>query len=307
VILAMAEERAEMETYSWQVIGASVQGAAHLRNSQPNQDALRWWPRAGGGPPLVLAVADGHGGRRYVRSHIGARYAVRTVERLLARDLLSLLPAGEDAVDFTSLKRTCEEWLPKVLVRRWREQVERHARRYPLSDIERERFERERFEQDAQKEAPPLVEAYGATVMAVLCAPTFLLYLQLGDGDILTVTDEGVVIRPPLPVDERLIGNETTSLCSSEGWRNVRLYFQPLMGLPPALLLLATDGYANSFVDGAAFEQVGADLLDSIRGEGAAAVEAQLPQWLLHTSASGSGDDITVALAIRAERENDVA
>jgi serine/threonine protein phosphatase PrpC len=288
----MAEEQAEVKPYSWRVIGASVQGAAHLRSGQPNQDALRWWPRTGGGPPLVLTVADGHGGRRYVRSHIGARYAVRTVEHLLARDLLSLLPPADDSLDFSSLKRTCEEWLPKVLVRRWRQQVERHASRYPLTDAERLLF-------DGEQKEPPLVEAYGATVMAVLCAATFHLYLQLGDGDILTVTDEGAVFRPPLPVDERLIGNETTSLCSSEGWRNVRFYFQPLVGAPPAMLLLATDGYANSFVDGAAFEQVGADLLHMIRSEGAAAVEQQLPGWLEQTSTSGSGDDITIALAIR--------
>jgi hypothetical protein len=123
--------------------------------------------------------------------------------------------------------------------------------------------------------------------------------VQLGDGDILTVSADGRVSGPPLAEDSRLLANETTSLCTAEAWTSVRLYFQPLAGAPPTLILLATDGYANSFVDAAAFEQVGADLLSAVRTQGVDAVNAALPTWLADTSSSGSGDDITVAMAYR--------
>jgi hypothetical protein len=41
--------------------------------------------------------------------------------------------------------------------------------------------------------------------------------------------------------------------------------FQVLVETPPALILLATDGYANSFPDEAGFLKVGSDLLGMIR------------------------------------------
>lgn len=277
----------------WQAIGASVRGASHMRTARPNQDALRWWPRQGNGSTLILAVADGHGGERYTRSHIGAGIAVRTAVQVLSRDLLGLYPA-DDEPDLAKIKGMCEEWLPKVLVRRWQERILRHLHRYPLRAEERTQGNAS----TPATRSDPGLRVYGATLIALVLTPRFHLYLQLGDGDILTISAEGRVSRPPLAADDRLLGNETTSLCMPDAWRNLRLYFQPVAAPPPALILLATDGYANSFVDGDAFEQVGVDLLDAIEREGHQTIEAQLPSWLEHTSASGSGDDITVALAI---------
>ena len=91
---------------------------------------------------------------------------------------------------------------------------------------------------------------------------------------------------------------QTTSLCSPDAWRHVRT---PTCAYRCAqLVLLATDGYANSFVDQGGLLQAGGDMLTAIRDEGLAAVSRQLPAWLRATSAAGSGDDITVALAVRA-------
>ena len=143
------------------------------------------------------------------------------------------------------------------------------------------------------------LHAYGATLIAVLLTQEFHLYVQLGDGDILTVAADGRVSRPPLAEDARLLANETTSLCMRDAWSSVRLYFQPLVCARSSLILLATDGYANSFVDADAFVQVGADLLDAVCSQGVPAIAAQLPAWLADTSFSGSGDDITVAMAFR--------
>lgn len=274
----------------WQTLCASVRGAAHIRSGVLNQDATAIWQATPHGLPLVLAVADGHGGAAYTRSHIGAAYAVKIAVRVLARDLLPRLLIPGAPVDLTRVKRTCNEWLPKVLVRRWQERIRGFTRRYPFAPDEI---------------APPSPEGstdsltpYGATLIAALLTEQFHLYLQLGDGDILTVAADGTVNRPALPADARLLGNETTSLCMANAEASMRLAFQPVLGEPPALVLLSTDGYANSFVDGASFDQVGADLLEAIRADGLAAVGEALPDWLTQTSAAGSGDDISVALAL---------
>ncbi len=277
----------------WRTLSASVRGAAHIRSGAVNQDATAIWQEKPHALPLVLAVADGHGGAAYTRSHIGAAYAVKIALRVLARDLLPRLIKPGVPPDLTQLKRICDEWLPKVLVRSWQERVHRFTQRYPFAPNERSLLSAKGAEEPADSLTP-----YGATLLAALFTEHFHLYLQLGDGDILTVGADGTVSRPALAADARLLGNETTSLCMANAADSVRLAFQPVLGEPPALVLLSTDGYANSFVDGASFEQVGADLLAAIRTDGLLAVGEALPDWLAQTSAAGSGDDISVTLAL---------
>ena len=67
----------------------------------------------------------------------------------------------------------------------------------------------------------------------------------------------------------------------------------------PALVMLSTDGYANCFGDDEDFFKVGADFLDYLRAEGVAFVGEKLEEWLRQSSRDGSGDDITVGLAVR--------
>jgi hypothetical protein len=72
-----------------------------------------------------------------------------------------------------------------------------------------------------------------------------------------------------------------------------------VVGSPPALILLATDGYANSFVNEEAFLQVATDIWEIIRDEGLATVTENLEGWLERASQEGSGDDITLGLLCR--------
>jgi hypothetical protein len=141
--------------------------------------------------------------------------------------------------------------------------------------------------------------AYGATLSTVWLGEAFVLYLQLGDGDILTVSPDGTVSRP-LPEDERLFGGQTTSLCAPGAWRDFRVAFQTLTaGRRPAVVLLSTDGYANAFREDAGFLKVGADLLELLRQEGLDPVAAGLEAWLAEATEQGSGDDVTLGLLCR--------
>ena len=70
---------------------------------------------------------------------------------------------------------------------------------------------------------------------------------------------------------------------------------------PPALILAATDGYANSFRDDAALFAVASDYLNMLRQHGQEWVERQLDSWLQETTRDGSGDDITVGLMMPVE------
>ena len=149
----------------WQVVGQSVRGAVHERNGLPNQDAIYWLPASGEGSLIVLAVADGHGSARYSRSHIGACLAVESAAQLVHEFINS------QADNLSLIKDATEDWLPRALVRKWVEVVTDHLNADPLNEES--------------------IVAYGATLIVAAVTEQFAVYLQLGDGEILTVARAG--------------------------------------------------------------------------------------------------------------------
>ncbi len=279
------------EACGWQIVSASVRGAIHVRGGVPNQDALSWWSAEGERPLAVLCVADGHGGSEYTRSDIGARRAVEQAQMLLVSEALPCILDGSALIDLVQFKRHLDQQLPKELVKRWLASIHEHATDHPFPENKT----------SAQPDSS-VERRYGSTLLAALLTPRLHLYIQLGDGDILTVSEEGKVTRPPSLADSHLIANYTTSLCSKNAWRFVRIHFQQIDKKPPFLVMLASDGYANSFADDTAFERVGKDIFGTIQQNGPAAVASQLPGWLAETSEAGSGDDISVIIATDASR-----
>jgi hypothetical protein len=253
----------------WRVVGQTVRGAVHERNGLPNQDAIYWLPAAGEGSSIVLAVADGHGSARYSRSHIGAALAVESAAQLVHEFI------NRDFENLSLIKDAVEDWLPRALVRKWVEVVTEHCNEDPLEDES--------------------LIAYGATLIVAAVSERFALYLQLGDGEILTVSESGEVTRP-LTRDDRLIANETTSLCAPDAWCDFRVSFQPLTHSSPALILLSTDGYPNSFRHESGFFKVGSDILNMIREHGLTTVKDNLAGWLSDSTRAGSGDDVTLGI-----------
>jgi hypothetical protein len=280
----------DKHTARWRVVGQSVRGATHERAGLPNQDAIHWLPESSVGLPLILVVADGHGSHRSFRSETGARLAVETAAQVIS----DFLRGQTQTENLSMTKRAAEEWLPAALVRRWLEAVSTHLAAHPLSADE---LTPPLDVHSASKlDAPSnLSVAYGTTILAAAVAESFILYLQLGDGEILTVSEDGEVTRP-LPKDERLFANETTSLCSQDAWRDFRVCFQVVSNTPPALILLSTDGYSNSFHDEQGFLKVGSDILEMIRADGLAMVNEHLASWLTESTYAGSGDDVTLGL-----------
>lgn len=277
----------------WRTIKATVRGAAHYRSGLPNQDAVRV-ARFNDDLPLLVAVADGHGSAKSFRSQRGARLAVVVAQQVCGH-LFKLDNPSQ-------IKRWAEERLPQELVRRWRERVDKSLAIKPFTPQELAPLD---AAGRRQVETHPYL-AYGSTLLTVIVAPGFILYLQLGDGDILAVSANGDIERP-IPADARLIANETTSLCSAKAWNEVRVKFQVLAGSPPALILVATDGYANAYRDEAGFQQVARDFWTLLRDEGDAAVKPCLKDWLNEASQQGSGDDISVGIIWRPDHSATIA
>jgi len=290
---ALSAARAAAE---WRVIGETVPGASHLRAGIPNQDAILQVRQSSARLPVIVSISDGHGSNKCFRSDRGSRFAVR-----IGSDLLDELIHGRHAaLPPTEIEGRVRESLTAEFIRRWRAAVD--------ADLKREPFREEEFarmiERDGER-ARRLVEAnsylaYGATSLSFLLTPTYALYLQLGDGEMITVS-EGGEIGHPLPEDTRLLANETTSLCLDKAAQDFRFAVQPHgAGDMPALILLTTDGYYNSFSTIAGFHQVGGDLLQMLREpDGFGTVNRSVRGWLEEATAAGSGDDCTLAIVCR--------
>lgn len=274
----------------WGASGASVRGASHVRDGSPNQDAIASWTSNDASPrAAIVSIADGHGSPRHFRSALGARFAVD-----VSRDVLREFASAFDAADASTRARMASVDLSLRIVEEWTIRTREHLQTHALTEAElRTVGESEGAAAAEEVEADPLL-AYGATVLAALVTDRCMVLTQLGDGDILAVDSDGTTTRP-LPADERLSGNLTTSICRAGAESDFRSVVVPRRATQAAVLL-STDGYANSFKSDGDFLQVGHDFVTMISKDGIASVEAQLEAILEDASTIGSGDDITLGI-----------
>jgi hypothetical protein len=149
--------------------------------------------------------------------------------------------------------------------------------------------------------------AYGTTLIVVAITESYILYLQIGDGDILVVGDDGKSVEVPIPPDPSMVGNETASLCLPSAQNLFRSSFQNVGERLPDLIAVSTDGYSNSFADTPSFQKIGPDFLRLIRSHGIEHVRGEMGAWLDQVSERGSGDDITLGLLVRRGAPSDAS
>ncbi len=280
----------------WRVIGETVPGASHLRAGTPNQDSILYVRESSRSLPIVLSVADGHGSAKCFRSDLGSQFAVRKAAQVVGE----FLDERRGKFDLAEIESVGKDYLPKEFVKKWRKMVEYHLKNNPFTEDEFVKLE-EKSGAGARKlvEENPLL-AYGTTSLTVAMEEDFVLYMQLGDGDILNVSVAGEVTKP-LPEDGRLLANETTSLCLPKAENDFRFFVQKVSAeASPQMILLSTDGYLNSFSDETGFFQAGTDILQMLRTEnGFNDVNDNLKAWLEEATQMGSGDDCAVAIIYR--------
>ena len=276
---------------SWKVAHACVRGSSHLRSGLPNQDAAQCTVTPGPhGSVAVAVVSDGHGSARHFRSQIGSSLAVSTAAGTL-QTFLRESTAGNGHASF--VPEQVHE-LERKIVSDWLAAIYSDLGENPFSEQELANLEKQDGpESRAEVEQSPEL-AYGATLLAAGATDQLLLFLQLGDGEILSVSATGATTRP-LPPDDRLIANQTTSLCQPEAWKDFRSAWVTAPALP-SLILLSTDGYANSFASDEDFLKIGQDYLEIIRQQGISSLADELPSILTEATQQGSGDDITLAI-----------
>jgi hypothetical protein len=273
-------------TAAWHVVTGTARGAAHLASGLPNQDAVA--SDDGPGRFVAVAVADGHGHARHFRSAAGSALAVDVACRVAAR-LAAGRSAGLSAGLCAAGAAEAAGELAEAVVADWRAAVAAQLAARPYTA-------RERSVLDLAGDPPEV--PYGSTLLAAMIAGDWLVCAQIGDGDMLAVCRDGSCF-PPVPGDDRLDGQRTTSLCQQDAVESFRTGAYDLRQLPLAALLLATDGYGNAQADEPWQPGVGRDLAELAARHDHHWFARVVPEWAQRcASADGSADDATIALLL---------
>lgn len=265
-----------MERY---VLGNSVIGASHLRNGIECQDSLRKIELADSS--ILIAVADGHGSSSCPYSKSGSTIAANVFCSLIS-ELHVSYSSRSNALQ-TYLNREGELQFAQMLDREWKKRVlKAHA------NAKREVS----LLSSGEKDKSAIYKQYGTTLLGLYIAADFVFAFQLGDGDMLSVTESGVEL---LIETDKILGVETHSLCKEDAWRSSRATVKRLdMFHLPVLFTVSSDGFSNSFISEDEFLKNNRGYYDLIREHGTASIAPHLSKWLSETSEQGCGDDITV-------------
>lgn len=283
-----------MTEIKYDVIGKSITGASHTKSNLPNQDSVVWFGDAANDKHFVYGiVSDGHGSKKCFRSHLGSSFATEVLSEIFTQ-LSGLI---NDDSNQQSIKDYIVDELPTMIVESWQEKVLEHLESYPYSaddlsllslskaDLHSPKFEKNKF------------VPYGATLLGVLLLKKHVVYVQLGDGDILIASEEGEVFRR-LPDDDRLLGNETTSLCLETAKNDFRTVIDFIQDAPPHFVLITTDGFINAYKEDIDLFKFPSDVSKLHREKGFDYIKENLTEWLEETSVKASGDDTSMCIIV---------
>ncbi|MEY4360448.1 MAG: hypothetical protein RLZZ631_1934 [Cyanobacteriota bacterium] len=249
----------------------SVIGAAHQRQGKPCQDAsLCCQLKAGHETLQLLAVADGHGASRYWLSHVGSALACAEAEQAV-RQALTQTPLRDQA----AWRQLLHSELASRIHSAWLVAVERDWQGRPEA-----------------AEQPFSALSYGCTLGLVVLAPQWWGCSGIGDWDLAAVAADGSVQLLSEEIDGT--GSEATgSLCQplqEQPWGE-RALLQPIDEQAPQALVLSTDGVRKSCATDADYLNLCSALIDLSSSE--------LQTGLQQITSEGSGDDVSVAMALR--------
>lgn len=283
-----------MTEIRYDVIGKSVTGASHTKSNLPNQDSVACFGDTANNKHFVFGiVSDGHGSKKCFRSHLGSSFATEVLNEIFTQlsDLIK-----EDS-NQQSIKQYVVDELPTMIVESWREKVLEHLESYPYSADDLSLLSLSKTDLNSSKFEKTKFVPYGATLLGVLLLKKHVVYVQLGDGDILITTEDGEVFRR-LQEDDRLLGNETTSLCLETAKNDFRIVIDFIQEAPPHFILVTTDGFVNAYKEDIELFKFPSDVSKLHREKGFDYIKENLSDWLEETSVKASGDDTSMCIIV---------
>ena len=283
----------------------SCQGESHIATNKVCQDASY---SATDTTMSIAIVCDGHGGARYFRSDVGAKFAVDATKECVDEFVSEIDKGIFVGKSFTQKKSVSSEAQSNILSKdtttdkalrqlfssiifKWREKIVRHALETPLT-IEEESSIESKFKEDFIK-GVGVEKTYGCTLMCFVYTEQFWFAFHIGDGKCIAFNEDGSW-HEPIPWDEKCFLNKTTSLCDSSAIDEFR-YCYCGDGTFPLAVFLGSDGIDDSFGETKNMVNFYIQVLKLINKEGHDNALANIKDTLPQLSKIGSKDDMSLS------------
>lgn len=285
----------------------SCQGDSHIATGKVCQDYS--YSKVYEDGNAIAIVCDGHGGKRYFRSDIGARIATEVTERKVRtfveevgasllngqpftqRGTISEQIANQDFDKTSNIERAFRQLFGSIIYE-WNTEVFSHVEQNPISDSEKDGLE-ERWITEFEEKAA-LEKVYGCTLIVYAYTPEFWFAFQIGDGKCFACDSAGNW-NEPIPWDDRCFLNKTTSICDSDAINEFR-YSYDGSGYSPIAVILGSDGIDDSFGSEENQANFYVQILKSIAKSGLEATLAEIETTLPQLSKIGSHDDMSIVM-----------
>ena len=255
----------------------------------------------------IAVVCDGHGGKHYFRSDVGARFATEIIannakefvnnidETLFVGQPFTQQAAIQTEIDRQDFRKekpidVAFRQLFASIIGQWQQRIEQHAAENPLTDKENTQVE-EQYRKEFQ-EGYKLEKIYGCTLMAYVSTPKYWFAFHLGDGKMISF-DQDAQWKEPVLWDDRCFLNKTTSICDSDALNEFRYTYQGDGGFPIAVFL-GSDGMDDSFGEETNLVNFYVKVAKSLVTNGHDATFADIQDTLPVLSKRGSQDDMSV-------------
>lgn len=270
----------------------------------------------------IIVLSDGHGGKKYFRSHFGAEIAteiaMNTLSVFCKEANFALLLDNEDLIQIPIEEEADEKYSKVEYVMRhvfqhicseWHRRIEDHFKNNPLTEEELDFLSKETdkgkslydyyFDSSGNYNKNSLPSAYGCTLFGVAEINSgYWLGFQIGDGKCIAFREDGTWYEP-IPWDKRCFQNLTTSLSHYDDES-----FRYCIGhnIPPAIFI-ASDGMDDSYapMSELAFEYV-LNFMANLAINGKDYTESNIKEWLDRISENYSRDDMSVGYIVDDEK-----
>lgn len=229
----------------------------------------------------IAVIADGHGSKKYFRSHIGSQFAVEAALETVRRFYMEPERFEEN---FPANHKLILKNIEKQIIANWNARVQRDLEQNPVKLNEMKQFSKEEFQQ-----IPP-ESYYGTTLVAAISGKGFQFGVQIGDGSLVAIYEDGTPVMP-MNYDESAPANMTASMCNSNAASMFNSFFTQHEKV--IAMFASTDGLYTSFSnedDFLDYHLIITSQLDNLE-----AFEKSIRKNLEKRSHFGTEDDISLA------------
>ncbi len=260
-------------------LNKTVIGASHVSAGTVCQD---WSAIKVTDNYCIAVVADGHGSKKHFRSDIGSKAAVHAV-----CDTIDNLCSNMQLFESAFIKNPSDtiKKIQKKVILCWNDIVNNYHAAVPVKPEETVRLTEEEYNE------LKLESIYGSTLIAVFMTTHFCFGIQLGDGSMVLVNNDGST-EMPIEDDESCPANLTASLCNSNAMEMFNSFYR--IGNNPIAMLVSTDGLYTSFGSKKSFEEYNHIIVSQL--DNMERSENMIENNLKKRTHHGSQDDISLAL-----------